>query len=360
MAVGLCSLRFAEGVRRQRGAKEEGEQDCAITIIICVADADAEMLTRNIPLFYSILGEKGEIKDRLIVVADHVSEVSLGALRKAAEACGPNIRIKDNKGGRGKKHAQRLGVENAETDVIVSVDADCVVGRDFLDIARREAAQCRGRDFMLLLPVEMLGDGTLFGQMEEMEFGCLQVVTAGTALMGRPTMANGAGMAFNKGLYMEHDAQTRYASGDDMFLLAHAIRKGAEVRYVADERAVITTSAPASVGAYLRQRTRWLAKAGGYRSAGVVALALVVFAAVMAWPVGVVYALMGGCSWSLAAGVFVAKLLVDGLACGAWLWFREESRGLRRLWVAVPMEVAYPVMTAVVAARAAAAPRGRW
>ncbi len=356
VAVGLCSFRFVAGVRELRIQRKGERAACGITIVICVADADAAGLANSLPQLYTLLGSD----DSIIVVADHVGEGALALLRNAAECCGPRLRVLENDGQQGKKHAQRLGVEAAETDVVVSIDADCTVGGGFLDVVRREVCALGGRDFMLLLPVEMRGDGSLFGRLVELEFGCLQVVTAGTAFLGRPTMANGAGMAFGRSLYLEHDSRVRYASGDDMFLLAHALRKGADVRYVADSEVLVSTSAPASLTAYLRQRTRWLAKAGGYRSVGVIALALVVFGAVVAWPIGVLCACLGVCSWGIAGFVFCSKLVVDGLACGAWLWFRRGLRGLSGLWVAVPLEVVYPVMTVVVALRAAVAPRGRW
>ena len=163
---------------------------------------------------------------------------------------------------------------------------------------------------MLLLPVAMCGSDSLFGRLVELEFGCLQVVTAGTAMLGRPSMANGAGMAFDKQLYTGHDACERYASGDDMFLLAHALRTGAVVRYLPSSAAVVSTVAPASLGAYLRQRTRWLAKAGGYTDAGVVLLALVVFAAVMAWPAAFGLAMSGFVSWGAASGLTWASAVI--------------------------------------------------
>lgn len=297
--------------------------------------------------------------DTLTVVADHVGVESLALLRSVAGEIGARVIVND--GPKGKKYAQRAGV-NAAADgsVVVCVDADCAVGGRFGESVRAAAEGIGGGLFMLLLPVEMSGGWSLFGRLVELEFGCLQVVTAGTALAARPTMANGAGMAFPKELYSGHDARTDYASGDDMFLLAHALRKRAVVRYLTDRDAVVTTAAPSGVEAYLRQRTRWLAKAGGYRSAGVIVLALLVFVAVMAWPVAAVCAACGWLPAGVAACVFVAKLAADGAACASWIMFRSGRRGLRGLWLSVPLEIVYPLMTVVVAMRALVADKARW
>ena len=297
--------------------------------------------------------------DSLVVVADHVSAASLSLLRRAVEPYG-GVKVIENGGARGKKQAQRVGVAAAANDVIVSVDADCRVCGRFADAVRLAVADMAGRPFMLLLPVEMLGGGSFFGSLVELEFGCLQVVTAGSALSGRPTMANGAGMAFSRSLYEGHDSRPDYASGDDMFLLAHASHVGAEVRYLPVSEVVVSSVSPCGVGAYLRQRTRWLAKAGGYRSAGVIALALVVFVAVISWPVAAVAAFCGEASWWQVVGLLALKLLADASACAAWLFFRRGWRGLKALWLSLPLEIVYPLMTVVVACRAAVADRSRW
>ena len=326
------------------------------TVVVCTSDADVHTCARNIGVIASSLGSSGS----LIVVADHVSTSGLALLRHTAEAGRCAVRVVENAQRRGKKFAQREGVLAARTESVVCMDADCVVGDGFAVAVGAAIDGFGGKPFMLLLPVEMRGDGSFLGRLVEMEFGCLQVVTAGSALLGRPSMANGAGMAFCRGMFLAHDPRSRYASGDDMFLLAHAIHSGASVRYLLDGRAAVSTVAPAGVEAYLRQRTRWLAKAGGYRDWGVILLALVVFAAVVAWPLALALACAGFVSWAGFAAVFLAKLAIDALACAAWVVFRLGWRGLLRLWVAVPLEALYPAMVAVVSFRALLADRSRW
>ena len=320
-----------------------------------MADADTSACVQNMTSISSSLG----IKDNVIVVADHVSEDSLAAL-KEVEVADRRFKVKENNGPRGKKNAQRIGVGAAVTENIVAMDADCRVGDHFLVTVRDAISQCGDESYMLLLPIEMRGEGGLLTDLEEIEFGCLQVVTAGTAMMGRPSMANGAGMAFNRALFMSHNAKTEYASGDDMFLLEHAIKTGSEVRYVGERGAIVTTDAPTTIAAYLRQRTRWLAKAGGFRSLNVIVLALMVFAAVMSWPVAVIFAASGAISWGGVAIVFCAKLVVDSAVCGAWLWFTNGARGFKRLGLVLPLEIIYPVMTLTVTLRAIAASKGKW
>lgn len=89
-------------------------------------------------------------------------------------------------------------------------------------------------------------------------------------------------------------------------------------------------------------------------------MALVVFVAVMSWPVATVAAALGLAPWWSVVGLFVAKLVADGATCAAWLVFRKGWRGLKSLWLSLPLELLYPLMTVVVACRAAVADRSRW
>ena len=356
LVVAGCACLFARSVwRRRKSVEADCPDGSPLSVVICACDADAATCAVNMRSVVSSL----RADDSLIVVADHVSARSLDLLRRAA-AAGGGVRVGENDGLRGKKNAQRTGVRAAACDVIVSVDADCRVGGRFAEVVRRAARESGGNPFMLLLPVEMRGGGSLLGRLMELEFGCLQVVTAGTALAGSPTMANGAGMAFAKSLFEGHDSRPEYASGDDMFLLAHALRSGATVRYLPATEAVVSSVVPPGLRAYLRQRTRWLAKAGGYRSAGIIALALVVFVAIMSWPVAAVAAALGLAPWWSAVWIFAVKLMFDASACAAWLIFRKGWRGLKSLWLSLPLELLYPLMTVVVTCRAAVADRSEW
>ncbi|MCQ7926287.1 glycosyltransferase, partial [Salmonella enterica] len=179
-----------------------------LAAVVCTSEADAAACASSMRCVAASL--RGG--DTLTVVADHVGVESLALLRSVAGEIGARVIVND--GPKGKKYAQRAGV-NAAADgsVVVCVDADCAVGGRFGESVRAAAEGIGGGLFMLLLPVEMSGGWSLFGRLVELEFGCLQVVTAGTALAARPTMANGAGMAFPKELYSGHDARTDYASG---------------------------------------------------------------------------------------------------------------------------------------------------
>lgn len=339
-------------LRRHRHAPEPRKTDTPepLTVIVCTHHETTDELSRCLDSLTSALAPT----DSLIVVTDHTPEATTSWLTSSY----PRASVIANPLSQGKKFAQRAAVLHATTRAIVSIDADCQVSPSFISSVR--SAIPPEPDFMILLPVIMRGNG-FFGSMMEMEFACLQVVTAGSALINHPTMANGAGMAFSRSLFLAHDPDARFSSGDDMFLLAHAIASHATISYAATPSALVTTAAPPSVAAYLRQRTRWLGKAGGYSSSrggrDVMLLAVSVLLAVVAWPVAALCAATGLAPWWTAALVFCLKLTLD---VSAFCAGRRLLLSAVPIIYAIPLEFLYPLMTIVVAFRAMLADRHKW
>ncbi len=350
----FCIGQLSQALNRSKSANTPSPTtQHPLSLIICTHN---EPIPEVLKTLHSAALAATNANDEILLICDHRNAQDINTLQQKAPSLHPNLRILINNAQQGKKHAQRIGVTSAKNETIISIDADCSIQPAFFNAIRAALPQ-KNTPFMLLLPVFMTGDASLLGRMIEMEFVCLQMVSAGTALGGRPTMANGAGMVFSRALYLEHDARTDYASGDDMFLLQHAMLSGATIRFVADSRAVVSTSAPASLGAYLRQRTRWLSKAGGYKDRGVQLLAVVVFLANMAWPVAMVLALVGVGSWNVALVAFCLKLIADVaiFKAGLWLWPSKV-----KTCVALPLELCYPLMIFAVAFRSLRSDKKSW
>ena len=321
-----------------------------ITIIVCTHHEPLTQLSLTISSLLQALSPS----DHLIIVTDHTSPTLTAQLTSSF----PRAKVIANPNPQGKKHAQRAAVLLATTRVIASVDADCQVNPHFLHAIRQSLHPTP--DFMLLLPVAMQGH-TLLTRMIDMEFTCLQAVTAGTALAHHPTMANGAGMVFTHDLFLAHDPNTRIASGDDMFLLAHAIHSHIPISFATHPDALVTTQAPNTLSAYLRQRTRWLAKASAYSpnhgSRDVLLLAISVLLAVMACPIATLLALLSLTPWLTPLIIFLLKLSLD---IASFLAMRPLTRSQVHPIYALPLEFLYPLMVLTVALRSLFANRRNW
>ena len=325
-----------------------------ISVVVCISSETEEEIESCIGTIEESIerGEKGKkgVPAELVVVGDNLDNEREAIVRRLVGTRGYVRYIDRRSSRRGKKGAQREGIRNAKYDNIVCTDGDCVVGKEWIETIWREIPE---GEYMLLLPVVMESAGGIVGDVAEMEFACLQAATAGTANRGFPTMANGAGMAFSRRTYERQRDTSEYASGDDMFLLEQAIETGAEVRYITDSRAAVHTKTPETVGQYLRQRSRWAGKAGGYRTWYIILLAVVVFIVNL---LSVVMPLL--IPLKLAIKIFMAKTSMDVALCVAGC--RLTGRRVRKRAVAL-MAIVYPLYVVVVALWGiVTAKRGRW
>jgi len=201
-----------------------------------------------------------------IVVSKFISEY------RCRQGTGLNIRLIYNT-FQGKKSAVRYGIEKSAGELIMTTDADCVVGSGWVSTFASFYART-GAD-MILGEVDQRpekGFVSLFGRLE---FSALQSITEAAVIAGHPVMCNAANMAIKRDVYLKCSNALRedIPSGDDIFLL-HAVKRGGGiVRYVADRAAAVVTAGAVTAAALFRQRARWASKAYFYRDGATLTLA---------------------------------------------------------------------------------------
>ena len=102
-----------------------------------------------------------------------------------------NIITINNK-GTGKKKAIRTGIEASIGKLIITTDADCQMGERW--ISSIAAFYEQSKSDMIICPVQLESGPGFFNRFQELEFLSLQGITAGSALIGTPTMCNGANL----------------------------------------------------------------------------------------------------------------------------------------------------------------------
>jgi hypothetical protein len=167
-------------------------------------------------------------------------------------------------------------------------------------------------------------------------------VGAGCIARGRPTMCNGANLAYRRATFHEvggYADNLGLASGDDEFLL-HKIhqRYPAGVRFLLHPDAVVDTPAPATLRALLRQRVRWASKYPHYRPAAPRQLALLVVGANVSLALGLLAGVIWPALWPWVAAAGALKLGAD-----AWLLWPLLGLLRRRRWLAwlLPLQLLY-------------------
>jgi cellulose synthase/poly-beta-1,6-N-acetylglucosamine synthase-like glycosyltransferase len=240
----------------------------------------------------------------------------------------PAFRLVSN-GGEGKKRALMTGIRAASGNVIVTTDADCTMGERWLK--GLVATFMDARVQLAAGPVRMLQEGRFFEDLQAVEFASLIGVSGATMAVGRPTMCNGANLAFRKTAFVAvngYAGNLGIASGDDEFLMRKVFaRYPRGLRYVANPAAVVTTQAASTLAAFFRQRVRWASK-WRYNSSGFTrAVAVYIFLLQIAW-IAAFYLLVvrGGAVWPVALGLrAVLECFFLMPVCSAvgirWRWF---------------------------------------
>lgn len=194
---------------------------------------------------------------------------------------GANIHTIYNK-GKGKKHALRTGITVASGKLILTTDADCRMGKNWI---RTIAAfyEKHGPD-MIICPVQVESVPGFFGRFQELEFLSLQGITAGSAFQKQGTMCNGANLAFTKEAYLKNAVNLHFeiATGDDVFFL-HSLKKQirSKILWLESPHARVTTVSSPTAGSYFRQRRRWISKSTAYNDTFSILLGIVTFVAIL-------------------------------------------------------------------------------
>jgi hypothetical protein len=297
-----------------------------------------------------------------VLLADDHSADDTAALVRAAAAAAPfALRLISLPAGTtGKKAALAAAEAQARAPWVVCTDADCCPAPGWLAAYATLVASQSGLHF-ISGPVRLTPGGAWFDGVLGLEFAGLVGVGAGCIAHGRPTMCNGANLAYRRATFHEvggYADNAGLASGDDEFLLhkIHA-RHPAGVRFLARPEAVVDTPAPATLRALLRQRVRWASKWPHYRPAAPRQLALLVLGANVALALGLALAV----AWpALAPWVSAAWALK--LGADAWLLWPLLRLLRRRRWLAwlLPLQLLYAPYALAVGLAGQRAQGYRW
>lgn len=245
-----------------------------------------------------------------------------------------------NSTGKGKKKSIRTGVEASDGSFIITTDADCRIGPKWLSTIMSFEAMHKPE--MIICPVMIEGGKGFFHRFQELEFLSLQGVTAGTAVAGDPVMCNGAALAFSRDEYLKHAGDLHYelASGDDVFLL-HSMKKdsGKRILWLESAEASATTPASGNLLSFLRQRGRWISKAGAYSDRLTKVLAIVTFVTISAQLLILLAGFLSPIYLKVFAAYFAIKSIPDFLILSRTAE-RYGKKGLMRWFL--PSQMIYP------------------
>lgn len=179
-----------------------------------------------------------------------------------------------------KKRAIEYGITKAAGQLIVSTDADCVMGPNWL-ITLVHAHETKGWQF-IAAPVQYIAKKQQVLQVfQVLDFLTLQGITAASVSKKFHAMCNGANIAYSKKAFEEVDGFAgidALPTGDDM-LLMHKIwqRYPDAVGWLKSTDAIVYTQPCANWKAFFQQRIRWASKAAYYQDKTIIGVLLLVY-----------------------------------------------------------------------------------
>ncbi|MCL6523711.1 MAG: glycosyltransferase [Thermoflavifilum sp.] len=212
-----------------------------------------------------------------------------------------------------KKKAIEMGIAHAQGELIVTTDADCVAGPNWIgsivSFYRQHQAQC------IAAPVIYSREQSFFDIFQSLDFMTMQGITGATVHLHIGTMCNGANLAYTRRVFEEVDGFTGIdgiASGDDMLLMYKIYHAYPDrVFYLKCRESIVYTLPVKGWRSFWHQRLRWASKANKFDDKRLT----YVLAGVYVWNLCfVLLALLGFYDsywWLIAAFLLMYKTIVE-------------------------------------------------
>jgi len=176
------------------------------------------------------------------------------------EKCPPNVSP--------KKRALQAGIDSADGEIIVTIDADCIVGQNWVATILNNFTENVGMVTGYVL-FDKKTEKNLFYKIQSLEFLGLTTAGIGSIGAGDPIIANGANLAFRRRTFFDaggYQNENHIISGDDDLLMQNIVKKTHwQVKACADPKSFVKTKPASSLNEFLNQRIRWASKGFVYK-----------------------------------------------------------------------------------------------
>ena len=166
----------------------------------------------------------------------------------------------------GKKHALSKLIHAATSEYVWLHDDDVVLPKAVH--VQSDKVPCTKAD-LIILPLRMESESekpSLLERLQIAEYAAIQELTMRTAKASKAVMCSGANLIVKREVWLacEPDIHPEIPSGDDMFLLEAAKRRGYTIGVIDEPDYTAVVRPQTTWKAFLRQRMRWAGKAPHY------------------------------------------------------------------------------------------------
>lgn len=178
-----------------------------------------------------------------------------------------------------KKKAIQTAIATATGKLIITTDADCRMGKNWL---KTIVGYYQKEGFkMISSPVVFTDEKSFFERAQSLEF--LYLIGMGASTIGNKNAStcNGANLAYEREAFYEVGGFTGIddlASGDDELLLHKiAARYKNKIGFLKNRDAIVYTQAKPTVNEFIQQRKRWASKSTRYKNKSIIVLGVLVW-----------------------------------------------------------------------------------
>ncbi|TCR03714.1 MULTISPECIES: glycosyltransferase [unclassified Sphingobacterium] len=288
----------------------------------------------------------------LIVIDDHSTDRTSDVVLSYAHRGVQLIQLNEsNKLNSYKKLAIAKAIDLCTGEIIVTTDADCRMGENWLMtiISYFETQDL----YLLSSPVVYSEEKSFFERLQTLEF--LYLIGLGAAGIGNknPTTCNGANLAYRKDIFYEMGGFAgidELASGDDeLFLHKVAAKYPHKIGFCKSTDAVVYTDAKPTIRSFISQRKRWASKSTKYKNKAIVLLGITIwlfnFCMLTCLIVGLFYHYSYLFTFLV---VLIAKIIVEYLFIQPLTQFSKREELMRYLPILSSLHIIYLVYIGIL------------
>ena len=289
---------------------------------------------------------------QLIVVDDHSTDNTAGIVKQHSSennhvqylSLADSIDAGSSKSF--KKQALAYGISNSTGDLIITTDADCVMGREWLNhiVAIYQEEQPE----MIVAPVDFTNRNNTVETFQSIDFMSMQGITVATLKLKLGNMCNGANLAFTKKAYEHVSGYTgidHIASGDD-YLLMMKINKAYpdSISYLKAQNAIVKTPPQPNWRMFLQQRVRWASKSGKYDDKKMTSILSLVYLFNLSFLFMLVACFYDSSMWTYLLLMLVVKTIIELVYLYVVSRFYNKKRQLLMFPFLQPLHILYVII----------------
>jgi cellulose synthase/poly-beta-1,6-N-acetylglucosamine synthase-like glycosyltransferase len=160
----------------------------------------------------------------------------------------------------GKKTAITKAIEHSNHELIITTDADCSYGKNWLKSINEFYTNTKPS--MIIAPVKMKYS-TLFTKLQALEFMSLMGSGLSFANISIPILNNGANLIYTKTAFNDvngFEDNSYHISGDDIMLLENFKVKKKKILALFNNESTVETTPAKNIFDFIAQRIRWASK----------------------------------------------------------------------------------------------------